>query len=219
MQNGTHNGIENGKQGSGSDLPNKVINNLASDFIDEEAGNSMTEKTQANKRRSSNGDLPRNKQAGNDPENLADISKDSGEWGEIPDSNFGYASDEERRAKRGLEDWELVDSVPDCQERVPPWFFAVIVAVLLVAIGLSFPFWGERPGYEKESWLDWGFGVAILYLIVFGTFVYYMVAYYGSVEAADRDIVKKPESASGSGSDSNDEQADDVKQSDISKKH
>jgi len=98
-------------------------------------------------------------------------------WGEIPDDNFGYASDEERRAKRGLEDWELVEYVPQSQRGVPRWFLGVVVMVLLVAIGLSFPFWGDRPGYERE-WINWGFGAALLYLAVFGTFVYYMVNIY-----------------------------------------
>lgn len=100
-------------------------------------------------------------------------------WGEIPEDNFGYASDEERRAKRGLEDWELVENIPDSQRGVPRWFLGVIVMVLLVAIGLSFPFWGDRPGYERE-WINWGFGAAILYLAVFGTFVYFMVNMYSS---------------------------------------
>lgn len=110
-------------------------------------------------------------------------------WGEIPDDNFGYTSDEERRNKRGLEDWELVEKIPQSQKGVPKWFLAVIVAVLLVAIGLSFPFWGDRPGYERE-WIDWGFGVAILYLLVFGGFVYIMVNKYSpSVDGTeDMDI-------------------------------
>lgn len=98
-------------------------------------------------------------------------------WGEQREDHFGYASEEERKAKRGLEDWELVEYVPLSQKGVPRWFIAVIVAVLLVAIGLSFPFWGHRPGYE-HAWLDWGFGGAILYLIVFGGFVYFMVNKY-----------------------------------------
>ena len=98
-------------------------------------------------------------------------------WGEIPEDNFGYKSDEERKAKRGLEDWELVENISVSQKGVPKWFLAVIVAVLLVAIGLSFPFWGDRVGYERE-WIDWGFGVALLYLLVFGGFVYFMVAKY-----------------------------------------
>lgn len=106
-------------------------------------------------------------------------------WGEIPEDNFGYASDEERRQKRGLEDWELVEKIPQSQKGVPKWFIAVIVAVLLVAIGLSFPFWGDRPGYERE-WIDWGFGAAILYLLVFGGFVYVMVNVYSpSVDGSD----------------------------------
>ena len=106
-------------------------------------------------------------------------------WGEIPDDNFGYATDEERRSKRGLEDWEMVEKIPQSQKNVPKWFIAVIAAVLLVAIGLSFPFWGDRPGYERE-WINWGFGAAILYLLVFGGFVYLMVNKYSpSVDGSE----------------------------------
>lgn len=113
-------------------------------------------------------------------------------WGEIPDDNFGYASDEERRAKRGLEDWELVDKIPESQQPVPRWFFGIIIAVLLVAVGLSFPFWGDRPGYERE-WINWGFGAALLYIAVFGTFVYFMVNFYGSKVAGRLDSDKQNE--------------------------
>lgn len=106
-------------------------------------------------------------------------------WGEIPEDNFGYKTDEERRSKRGLEDWELVEKIPQSQKGVPKWFLAVIAAVLLVAIGLSFPFWGDRPGYER-TWVDWGFGAAILYLLVFGGFVYIMVNKYSpSVDGSE----------------------------------
>ncbi len=101
------------------------------------------------------------------------------EWGKLPEDHFGYASDEERRAKRGLEDWELVEYIPESQKKVPKWFLAVVAVVLLVAIGLSFPFWGDRPGYER-SWVNWGFAAAIVYLLVAGTFVYFMVNLYGS---------------------------------------
>lgn len=113
-----------------------------------------------------------------DKEEHPELSKVKDEkWGEIPQDNFGYESDEERRNKRGLEDWELVEKIPQSQKGVPKWFLAVIAAVLLVAIGLSFPFWGDRPGYER-AWVDWGFGAAILYLLVFGGFVYIMVNKY-----------------------------------------
>lgn len=108
------------------------------------------------------------------------------EWGRKPKDNFGYASDEERRANRGLEDWELTEAMPESQKRVPPWFFAVVAVVLLVAIGLSFPFWGDRVGYERD-WINWGFGAAIAYIIVFGGFVYFMVNMYGSKMAGRLD--------------------------------
>lgn len=95
-------------------------------------------------------------------------------WGESRQDHFGYASDEERLTKRGLEDWELLERIPESQNNVPSWFIAVIVVVLLVAIGLSFPFWGDRVGFERE-WINWGFGAAIVYVIVGSIFVYYMV--------------------------------------------
>lgn len=100
-------------------------------------------------------------------------------WGKTPGDHFGYATDEERLAKRGMEDWELLESIPESQRGVPKWFIGVVLMVLLVAIGLSFPFWGDRPGYERQ-WIDWGFGIAILYLAVASTFVWFMVRLYGS---------------------------------------
>ena len=111
------------------------------------------------------------------PNKVAEKEVKQQAWGEIPEDNFGYASDEERRAKRGLEDWELVEKVPASQRGVPKWFIAVVAAVLLIAIGLSFPFWGNRPGHERP-WIDWGFGAALAYISVFGAFVYFMVNHY-----------------------------------------
>ena len=60
----------------------------------------------------------------------------SSEWGQSPQDHFGYASDDERLAKRGLEDWELVNTIPESQRKIPVWFIAVVVVVLLIAIGL-----------------------------------------------------------------------------------
>lgn len=100
-------------------------------------------------------------------------------WGRRPEDNFGYASEEERLAKRGMEDWELIEKIPESQRGVPVWFIAVIVVVLLVAIGLSFPFWGDRPGFER-SWFNWGFVAALIYISVAATLVYFMVNLYGS---------------------------------------
>jgi hypothetical protein len=109
----------------------------------------------------------------------SELGSVSSEWGRQPEDHFGYTSEEERLAKRGLEDWELVDKIPESQQNVPAWFIAVILVVLLVAIGLSFPFWGDRPGYER-SWFNWGFVIALVYIAVAGTFVYFMVRLYGS---------------------------------------
>lgn len=120
-------------------------------------------------------------------DNVATTQIKEKKWGEIPKDHYGYASDEERLARRGLEDWEMVEQMPKSQKGVPKWFLAVIAAVLLVAIGLSFPFWGDRPGYERE-WFDIGMGVAILYLAVFGGFVYYMVMYYSPSVDGTEDI-------------------------------
>ncbi len=120
-------------------------------------------------------------------ENLKAIDS---KWGETPKDHFGYASDEERLAKRGMEDWELLESIPDSQQGVPKWFIGVILVVLLVAIGLSFPFWGDRPGYERE-WINWGFAVAIVYIGVASVFVYFMVRLYGSKLGGRLDLDEK----------------------------
>ena len=118
------------------------------------------------------------------------LSEVKSSWEQPDDNHFGYESDEERRAKRGLEDWELVNTIPDSQRGIPRWFIAVIVIVLLVAIGLSFPFWGDRPGYER-SWFNWGFAGAIFYIIVMSVFVYFMVNLYGSKIGGRLDTDKK----------------------------
>jgi hypothetical protein len=110
-------------------------------------------------------------------ENLTEIEEV--QWGEKPEDHFGYVSDEERLAKRGMEDWELVEKIPDSQKGIPYWFVAVIITVLLVAVGLSFPFWGDRPGYERD-WIDWGFAAALFYIAAAAAFVYFMVQLYGS---------------------------------------
>ena len=114
-----------------------------------------------------------------EPDDKAGLGSVDSEWGRSPGDHFGYASEEERLEKRGLEDWELVDKIPESQRNVPIWFVAVILVVLLVAVGLSFPFWGDRPGYER-SWFNWGFVIALVYIAVAGTFVYFMVRLYGT---------------------------------------
>lgn len=115
-------------------------------------------------------------------------------WGEVPADHFGYSSEAERLAKRGMEDWELVTKIPASQRRVPYWFIAVVVIVLLVAVGLGFPFWGQRPGVKVE-WFNWGFVAAIFYVAGAGAFVYFMTNLYGSERAGrlDDDPENRPQ--------------------------
>jgi hypothetical protein len=101
-------------------------------------------------------------------------------WGKKNADNFGYASNEERLEKRGMEDWELVEKIPQSQNKVPYWFMSIVVIVLLVGVGLSFPFWGLRPGVVVE-WTTWvtepGFLGSLVYISAAAAFVYYMVHY------------------------------------------
>jgi hypothetical protein len=111
-------------------------------------------------------------------------------WGEQRKDNFGYVTNAERLEKRGMEDWELVEKIPESQRKVPYWFMAVVVIVLLVGVGLSFPFWGLRPGVVVK-WTDWvkdpGFLGSLVYVSVAAAFVYYMVYLSGSSAAGKSD--------------------------------
>ena len=119
-------------------------------------------------------------------ESAAPLGTVQSQWGTSDAEHFGYRSDEDRKAKRGLEDWELVEKIPESQRPVPYWFFAIVAVVLLVGIGLSFPFWGLRPG-DTRPWLDWGFLIALVYIGVAGSFVWFMVRMYGSFRAGRLD--------------------------------
>ena len=121
------------------------------------------------------------------------VANGESQWGELRKDNYGYASDEERLEKRGMEDWELVEKIPESQRNVPYWFMAVVVIVLLVGIGLSFPFWGLRPGVVVK-WTDWvkdpGFLGSLVYISVGAIFIYYMIYMYGSPAAGRLDSDK-----------------------------
>ena len=128
-----------------------------------------------------------------------DLSNEKTQWGKNRNDNFGYASDEERLEKRGMEDWELVEKIPESQGKVPFWFMAVVVCVLLVGVGLSFPFWGLRPGVEV-NWVDWvkdpGFLGSLVYITVAIIFIYFMVtrsgkSLSGSVESSNEEGKQK----------------------------
>ena len=95
-------------------------------------------------------------------------------WGDIPKDEFGYKDKETRRTKRGLEDWEMLDEMETNDVTIPYWFIAIFVLLLLIAIGLTFPFWGNRPGFERD-WFDWGIPAGAAWVIVMSFLIYYMV--------------------------------------------
>jgi hypothetical protein len=129
---------------------------------------------------------------GTEDEKAKELSSVESNWGEAPQDHFGYASDEERRNKRGLEDWELVETIPESQKGIPFWFVGIIITVLLVAIGLSFPFWGNRPGVHPD-WFNWGFIAAIFYIAAASAMIYFMVQLYGSTSGGKLDSDKSKE--------------------------
>ena len=110
-------------------------------------------------------------------ENL-ELSEEKTQWGKLRKDHFGYDSNEERLDLRGMEDWELVEKIPESQLKVPYWFWAVVASVFLVGVGLSFPFWGLRPGVVV-NWTDWvkdpGFLGSLVYISAAGAFIWYMV--------------------------------------------
>jgi len=95
-------------------------------------------------------------------------------WGKTSDSNYGYANEEERKDKRGLEDWEMLNSMDESKVGIPYWFIAIFFVLLIVAIGLTFPFWGNRPGYERP-WFDWGIPLGVAWVVVMSFIIYYFV--------------------------------------------
>lgn len=101
------------------------------------------------------------------------------EWGKTDEDHYGYASEEERLEKRGMEDWELVEKIPESQNRVPKWFIAVVAMVMLVAFGLTLPFWGDRPDHPRP-WFTWGHLGAVVYFGIAAGLIYFMVNLYGS---------------------------------------
>jgi len=84
-------------------------------------------------------------------------------------------------SKQGMSDEEIIASGVGLESsaRVPKWFWAIIVVVLLAAFGLSMPFWGDRVD-SPRPWFTWGHVGALAYILVFGGFVYFMTTMYGN---------------------------------------
>lgn len=98
-------------------------------------------------------------------------------WGEERSDHLGYADEKDRITKRGLEDWEMVEKASEESDHsVPYWFFGLFFVLIVVATGLTFPFWGVRPGFER-SWFDWGIPAGIAWVVVMSFIIYYLVDY------------------------------------------
>ena len=108
-----------------------------------------------------------------DKEKLPTSVEEKG-WGDKPQDHYGYESEKERHDKRGLEDWEMVEKMDQQDPSIPYWFVAIFIVLLIVAIGLTFPFWGNRPGYERP-WFDWGIPAGAAWVIFMSFIIYYFV--------------------------------------------
>ena len=59
-----------------------------------------------------------------------DLNATDNQWGAQPDDNFGYTTEEERRARRGLEDWELLEGMTSTQPGLFSWLRTVVGSVV-----------------------------------------------------------------------------------------
>jgi len=94
-------------------------------------------------------------------------------------------SDKQTQARKNIEnkgmtDEEIIASGVglESSKRVPKWFWAIIVVVVLIAFALTEPFWGDRAGHPRP-WFTWGHVGALAYIMVFGGCVYFMTTMYG----------------------------------------
>ncbi len=92
---------------------------------------------------------------------------------------FGDEQSAARKKYKGMDDDEIIASGEglESSKRVPKWFFAIIIVVVLIAFGLTLPFWGDRADAPRD-WLNWGQLAALAYMLVFGGFVYVMTTMY-----------------------------------------
>lgn len=80
----------------------------------------------------------------------------------------------EDRPRKGLEDWEMLQTRKEPPLKVPYWFIALVAVLLLGAVLLSFPLMGTRSGFERP-WLDWGLAVGVGYGLISLTAIYFFL--------------------------------------------
>jgi len=112
--------------------------------------------------------------------------------------------------KQGMSDEEIIASGVglESKDRVPKWFWAIIIVVTLIAYGLTVPFWGDRVG-SPRPWFTWGHVGALAYILVFGGFVYFMTMMSGGDDGGEAE--DKEEFDGLSGQDKTSDHGDDKK--------
>ncbi|MDQ6956438.1 MAG: hypothetical protein Q9M21_04505 [Mariprofundaceae bacterium] len=100
--------------------------------------------------------------------------------------------------KQGMSDEEIIASGVglESRDRVPKWFWAIIVVVILIAYGLTVPFWGDRID-NPRPWFTWGHVGALAYILVFGGFVYFMTMMSGGDDGGEAEDQEEFDGLSG----------------------
>ncbi|OIO54028.1 MAG: hypothetical protein COX57_13480 [Alphaproteobacteria bacterium CG_4_10_14_0_2_um_filter_63_37] len=92
--------------------------------------------------------------------------------------------------QREMTDAELLASMDQepSGRGFPMWLVAIFLLLLVMAVGLDYPFWGQKTVVpegatgvvlEQRSWFTWGKVGAIAYVTFFGALIWYMVHYNG----------------------------------------
>jgi len=91
----------------------------------------------------------------------------------------GQSRPKKKPKHKGMTDEEIIASGQglESSQGVPRWFFAILVVMVLIAFGLTLPFWGDRVD-NPRPWFTWGHIAALAYILVFGGFVYAMTMLY-----------------------------------------
>jgi len=99
-----------------------------------------------------------------------------GKWFVFDKARGQIVSEEEKegRPKKGLEDWEMLQPRDEKPLRIPYWLIVSVAGLFITAVLLTFPFFGEREGYER-SWFDSGLLVGVGYGVVILIAIYFLL--------------------------------------------
>ena len=96
-----------------------------------------------------------------------------------------------QRPKKGLEDWEMLQTREEPPLKIPYWVPIIIVGMLAGAVLLSFPLTGVRGGYERP-WFDNGLVIGVGYGLLALLVIYFILRKKkNTVETNESDELKK----------------------------